>query len=118
MDFERIKKFGVREEVIGIDGVNESEEVIKSGENNNNNNNNYNLNLHPDEMNYIRKYWKIDINQINEDNFKNYIDVDNRSDNSGNIIGRKIIWYYIKHLFSPLKNFRRVRNIIRRLRNN
>jgi hypothetical protein len=109
MDFERIKKFGVREEVIGIDGVNESDEY---------NNYNYNLHLHPDEMNYIKKYWKIDINQINEENYKNYVDVDNGSDNSGNIIGRKIIWYYIKHLFSPLKNFRRVRNIFRRLRNN
>ena len=98
MNFEMIKKNGVEEVVVEI------------GENDNNLHK-----LNQDEINYIRKYWKIDINAINENNYKDYVD---ESDNSGNTIGRKIIWYYIKHIFSPLKNIRRIRNIIRRLRTN
>ncbi len=36
------------------------------------------------------------------------------SDNSGNRTGRKIIWYYIIHILSPFKNYRRIKKLIKR----
>jgi hypothetical protein len=61
--------------------------------------------LHQDEKNYILKYWK------NKENF-DFID---ESDNSGNRTGRKIIWYYIKHIMSPFKNYRRIKKCIKKI---
>ncbi len=76
MNFEKIKKFGVIEEIY---------------ENNDNHNNDDNHNKDDDENHYV-----------------------DESDNSGNRTGRKIIWYYIVHILSPFKNYRRIKKLIRR----
>ena len=90
MNFEMIKKFGVIEIVYENYDDNDKNifKIIKDDR--------------EDEINYTKKYLKIDLDYTEE------------SDNSGNRTGRKIIWYYIKHIFSPFKNFRRIRKIFRR----
>lgn len=100
MNFEMIKKFGVIEVIYeNYDDNNKQIVKIIKDDRKDDCEREY---LTPDEINYIKKYWKIDFDYTED------------SDNSGNTTGRKIIWYYIKHIFSPFKNFRRIRKIFRR----
>jgi hypothetical protein len=100
MDFEKIKKFGV------IEVIYENYDE-KENDDNNDVKNDDNNDVKNDDNNDVKND---DNNDVNNDDNNDLED----SDNSGNRTGRKIIWYYIIHILSPFKNYRRIKKLIKR----